>query len=67
MRDIKTKTYNNFMRVVKIIEGKGYAFDEAVSMAHGVFNQYEACPNGLSVLALVNRIMTKEAFTNMYS
>ena len=56
MRAIKTKTYNNFMRVVKMIETKGYSFDESVKTAHRIFDQYEAYPQGLSILALVNMV-----------
>lgn len=56
MRPIKTKTYRNFMRVVKLIEAKGYSFDDAVDITRNVFDQYESCPEGLSVLALVDMI-----------
>lgn len=59
MRPIKAKTYNNFMRVVKLIEAKGYDFQEAVTMTHRIFDDYEACPMGLSVLARVDMIVSR--------
>ena len=57
MRPIKTKTYNNFMRVVRMIQAKGYSFDEAVNTTHRIFDQYEAYPLGLTVLQMVDRIV----------
>lgn len=59
MRPIKTKTYNNFMRVVRMIQSKGYDASEAERMTHRIFDQYESHPNGLSVLRLVDMIVMK--------
>lgn len=59
MRPIKTKTYNNFMRVVRMIQSKGYDASEAERMTHRIFEQYESYPNGLSVLRLVDMIVMK--------
>lgn len=50
MRAIKRKTYHNFMRVMRMIQSKGYDASEAERMTHRIFQQYEAYPNGLSVL-----------------
>ena len=56
MKPIKTKTYYNFLRVVRLIEKKGYCFEAAVVLTNQVFAQYESCPEGLSVLRLVEMI-----------
>lgn len=59
MRAIKRKTYHNFMRVMRMIQSKGYDASEADRMTHRIFDQYESHPNGLSVLRLVDMIVTK--------
>lgn len=59
MRPIKTKTYNNFMRVVRMIQKKGYDFEESVKVTRKIFDQYEAYPDGLSVLKMVDMIVMK--------
>ena len=56
MRAIKTRTYYNFLRVMRMIEAKGYDAQEAERVTRRIFDQYEAFPQGLSVLALVNMI-----------
>lgn len=60
MKEIKRKTYYNFMRVVRMIEAKGYDFQESTKTAHRIFEQYESCPAGLSVLQLVGMIVPAE-------
>ena len=59
MRAIKTKTYNNFMRVVRMIQKKGYDFEESVKVTRKIFDQYESYPDGLSVLKMVDMIVMK--------
>ena len=59
MRTIKKKTYHNFMRVMRMIQDKGYDASEAERMTHRIFDQYESYPDGLSVLALVDTIVMK--------
>ena len=61
MKPIKRKTYYNFMRVVRMIEAKGYDFDESCKTAHRIFEQYEFCPGGLTVLQLVSMIVPNNA------
>lgn len=56
MKTIKRKTYNNFMYVMKQIQNKGYGFKEAERMTHFIFDQIEACPDGLSAAQLIARI-----------
>ena len=61
MRTIREKTYNNFMYVMKQVQSKGYDFCEAEQMTHRIFDQVESCPEGLSVMRLVEMIVEKEA------
>ena len=61
MRTIRKKTYNNFMYVMKQVQNKGYDFCEAEQMTHRIFDQVESCPEGLSVMRLVEMIVAKEA------
>lgn len=60
MKTIKNKTYYNFMYVMKQIQNKGYDFSEAEKMTHKIFNQREACPEGLSIAQLVDMIVPAE-------
>ena len=59
MKPIKTKTHYNFMRVVRMIQKKGYDFDESVRVAQRIFDQYQYEDNqlGLSVLQMVDQII----------
>lgn len=66
MKPIKRKTYYNFMRVVRLIQKKGYDFDTAAHLAHQKFDQYEANPNGLSILTMVDMIKTAEEYATLY-
>ena len=61
---IKRKTYRNFMYVMNRIQAKGYTFEEAERMTHRVFDDYEAQPEGLGVLARVNMIIDKAEWEN---
>lgn len=63
MRTIRKKTYNNFMYVMNQIQNKGYDFCEAEQMTHKIFDQVESCPEGLSVMRLVEMIITKEVLS----
>lgn len=60
MRNIKHKTYNNFMLVMKHIQNKGYDFNEAEKITHNIFNQFENNSMGLSINQLINMIVQKE-------
>lgn len=62
MRNIKRKTYNNFMLVMKHIQNKGYDSTEAEKITHNIFNQFENNPMGLSVNQLVDMIVPKEEY-----
>jgi len=55
---IKNRTYRNMMIIVNRIQRKGWDFDEAVRLARGIFDSYEARPNGLSIEQMEKRILT---------
>lgn len=55
MRPIKSYTYYNLMRVVRMIEAKGYDFDESVKTAKRIFESWN--PNSLSILSMVDMII----------
>lgn len=57
-RQIKNRTYRNMMIIVNRIQRKGWDFEEAVRLARGIFDSYEAHPNGLSVEQMERRILT---------
>lgn len=59
MRPIKTRTYNNFLRVMRLVEAKGYTPQEAEEITRQIFDQYEMNPNGIPVLALVELVRNK--------
>jgi hypothetical protein len=42
-----------------MIQKKGYDFEESVKATRKIFDQYEAYPDGLSVLKMVDMIVMK--------
>ena len=66
MKPIKRKTYYNLMRVVKMIQDKGYDFDTAVRLAHQLFDQYEFNPNGLPILTMVGMVIPADDYHSSY-
>ena len=60
MKPIRKKTYYNFMRVMRMIEAKGYDAEESERLTHRIFDDYEACPEGLSILKRVDMIQPNE-------
>lgn len=61
-RQMRNMTYQNLMTVVKRIQAKGYDFETSDRLARGVFEEFAACPQGLSIKERVRRILTKEDF-----
>ena len=57
---IKNLTYRNLLIVTHRIERKGYDFQTSLKLARNIFNEFN--PNGLSIEAMTNRILTKEEF-----
>jgi len=66
MKAIKNKTYYNFMRVLRMMEKKGYDRKTAEELTRQIFDQYESNPAGFPVLALVDRVLTKSEYENEY-
>ena len=50
-----------------VFKAKGYNKEEAEKMAQTIFDEYEACPAGLSIEARLDNIITKEAWENQYA
>ena len=57
MRTIKNRTYNNFMRIMRLIISKGYTRQTAEEITHRIFDEYEANPAGLPILSKVAQIV----------
>lgn len=66
MKQIKKRTYYNFMRVVRLLEAKGYDQKEAGEITRLIFDEYEAAPKGLTVLQRVDRILSKAEYEKEY-
>ena len=63
---MKNLTYYNLMVVIHKIQAKGYDFETSKRLARGVFEEFAACPQGLSIEERVRRILTKEEFEREY-
>ena len=66
MREIKNRTYYNFMRVMKVIRAKGYEHEEAAQIVRNIFNEFEACPTGMGVLARAELILPADEYRQTY-
>ena len=61
---MKRKTYNNVLKGIKIIQKKGYDFQESSEIVLKVFNEHE---NGeMPIEFYLDRIVSKEEFETMY-
>ena len=61
---MKRKTYNNVMKGIKIIQKKGYNFQEASEIVLKVFDEHE---NGeMPIEFYLDKIVSKEEFETMY-
>ena len=61
---MKRKTYNNVLKGIKIIQKKGYDFQEASEIVLKVFEEHE---NGeMPIEFYLDRIVSKEEFETMY-
>ena len=63
---MKNLTYYNLMVVIRKIQAKGYDFETFKRLARGVFDEFAACPQGLSIEERVRRILTREEFEREY-
>lgn len=65
MRNIKNKTYFNFMLVMnRIIATKGYDKETAEKITHHIFDEYN--PYGKSIEGMIDDIMTKDEYEKEY-
>ena len=55
---MKRKTYNNVMRAIKIIQSKGYGFDEASEIALKCFDNMEQAHNGMPAEWWLDKVIT---------
>lgn len=57
---MKRKTYNNVLKVGKLIQKKGYEKQESLEMAVKLFDQLEALNNGMPVEWLIDKLALKQ-------
>ena len=61
---MKRKTYNNVLKGIKIVQKKGYDFQEASEIVLKVFDEHE---NGeMPIEFYLDKIVSKEEFETMY-
>ena len=61
---MKRKTYNNVLKGIKIIQKKGYDFQESSEIVLKVFDEHE---NGeMPIEWWLDKIISKEEFETMY-
>lgn len=58
VNDMKLKTYNNVMKATKMIQKKGYDFEEANQMAIRFFDEHTKDMN--SIEFYIDKILDKE-------
>ena len=63
---MKNLTYYNLMVVIRKIQAKGYDFETSKRLARGVFDEFAACPQGLSIKERGRRILTREEWEREY-
>lgn len=57
---MKRKTYNNVLKVAKLIQKKGYEQKESLEIAVQKFDELEKMHNGMSVEWLIDKMAIKE-------
>ena len=61
---MKRKTYNNVLKGIKIVQKKGYDFQESSEIVLKVFEEHE---NGeMPIEFYLDKIVSKEEFETMY-
>ena len=61
---MKRKTYNNVLKGIKIIQKKGYDFQESSEIVLKVFEEHE---NGeMPIEFYLDKVISKEEFETMY-
>lgn len=54
---MKNKTYHNFMIIYNKMLKKGYDKEEAERITHRIFDEFAACPEGMSIKARAEQIV----------
>jgi len=54
---MKNKTYHNFMIIYNKMVKKGYDKVEAERITHRIFDEFAACPEGMSIKARAEQIV----------
>jgi hypothetical protein len=57
---MKRKTYNNVLKAIKLIEKKGYDFEEASKIALKIFDEHEN--DVMSIEWYINKIVSKDEY-----
>lgn len=60
---MKRKTYNNVLKAIKLIEKKGYDFDESSEIALRIFDEHEN--DVMPIEWYIDKVISKEEFTTM--
>lgn len=61
---MKRKTYNNVLKAIKMIQKKGYDFDEASTMALKVFDDHAG--GEMPIEFYIDKIIPKNKFLELY-
>ena len=64
---MKKKTYNDVLKVARLIMKKGYEEKESLEMAVKIFDEMEALNNGMSIEWRISRIIPKEEWEAQYN
>lgn len=60
---MKRKTYNNVLKAIKLIEQKGYTFEEASEIAIKIFNEHEG--DEMPIEWFIKKVVSKEEYLTM--
>jgi len=66
-KDMKRLTYHNLLKGIKIMQGKGYSFEEAEDLARKQFDKLEADTTGFWTFEkLAAQVISKEEYEALY-
>ena len=60
--NMKRKTYNNVMRAIKIVQAKGYEFNEAIEIALKCFDNMEQAHNGMPAEWWLDKVISADEY-----
>ena len=61
---MKRKTYNNVMRATKMLEAKGYTFDEASALAIKIFDEHSN--EYMPIEWYIDKVLSKQEYEKEY-